>query len=172
MEACLNSRPLIPLKVDPSDNKFLTPASLLSQSNNNVLPENIYLDLSDRYKLIQQKLQDWWWSWSTECLQTLQERHKWHLEKKNLEINDVVLISDETMPPSYWPLAKVIGVSKGTDGLVRVVTFKTGSTTLKRPIHKLILLDVLDEEKQWNFLNLKKKNCVCKYHYLIYIIVL
>ena len=150
IEACLNSRPLIPLKDDPSDNKFLTPAFLLTQSNNNILPENNYLDqnipLSNRYKLIQQKLQDWWRSWSTEYLQTLQERHKWQLEKKNLEVNDVVLISDETMPPSYWPLAKVIKVTKGPDGLVRVVSLKTGSTILKRPIHKLILLNVLDEE--------------------------
>ena len=116
------------------------------------MPENNYLGqkipLSDRYKIIQQKLQDWWRSWSTEYLQTLQERHKWQLERTNLEVNDVVLISDETMPPSYWPLAKVIGVHKGPDGLVRVVTLKTGSTTLKRPIHKLILLDELDEEKQ------------------------
>ena len=72
IEACLNSRPLIPLKDDPSGNKFLTPAFLLTQSNNNILLENNYLELkiplSDRCKLIQQKLQEWWRSWSTEYL--------------------------------------------------------------------------------------------------------
>ena len=62
-----------------------------------------------------------------------------------------MLISDETMPPSKWPLAKVIRVFKGPDGLVRVVDLKTGSTELRCPIHKLIKLQTLNNEEDDNF---------------------
>ena len=96
-------------------------------------------------------MQDWWRCWSAEYLQSLQERHKWTKEQKNIETGDVVLISDETMPPSKWPLAKVIRVFKGPDGLVRVVDLRRGSTELKRPIHKLIKLKTLNNEEDDNF---------------------
>ena len=154
IEACLNSRPLVPLTDDPSENLFLSPSLLLTQSESYILPEPNYENLKippiERYKLIQQMLQSWWRCWSTEYLQTLQERQKWLLKKKNIDVDDVVLISDETMPPSKWPLAKVIKVFKGPDGLVRVVELKVGSTVLKRPIHKLILLNTLNNEEDNN----------------------
>ena len=154
IEACLNSRPLVPLTDDPSDNNFLSPSLLLTQSQSYILPEPNYLNQKippvQRYKLIQQMLQDWWRCWSGEYLQSLQERHKWVQKQKNVEVGDVVLISDETMPPSKWPLAKIIKVYKGPDGLVRVVDLKTGSTELKRPIHKLIMLNTLNNEQNEN----------------------
>ena len=59
IEACLNSRPLVPLNDDPSDN-FLSPSLLLTQSQSCILPESNYLNLKippvQRYKLIQQML--------------------------------------------------------------------------------------------------------------------
>ena len=69
-------------------------------------------------------MQDWWRCWSAEYLQSLQEPHKWTKEQKNIETGDVVLISDETMPPSKWQLARVIRLFKGPDGLVRVVDLR------------------------------------------------
>ena len=104
IEGCLNSRPLVPLTDDPSDNAFLSPSLLLTQSESCILPEpnyeNIKIPPVERYKLIQQMMQNWWRCWSGEYLQSLQERHKWTQNQKNIETGDVVLISDETMPPS------------------------------------------------------------------------
>ena len=39
-------------------------------------------------------------------------------------------------------------VYKGPDGLVRVVDLKTGSTELKRPVHKLVPLNTLNNEEE------------------------
>ena len=83
-----------------------------------------------------------------EYLQSLQERHKWAQKQENVVVGDVVLIS--TMSPSKWPLAKIIKVYKGPDDFVRVVDLKTGSTELKRSIHKLILLKTLNNEEDEN----------------------
>ena len=76
-------------------------------------------------------IQDWWKQWSREYLQSLQSRQKWDCKKENVSVGDVVLISDETMPPAKWPLAKVVKVYHGPDGLVRVVDPKLGQHSLK-----------------------------------------
>ena len=148
IEACLNSRPLLPLSDIPTDGQFLSPSFLLTQSNSFIVPEPSYLGTNippmERYKQIQKLLQEWWESWSREYLQSLQERQKWRQNKRNLLIDDIVLVSNETLPPSKWPLGRVIKIYQGSDELTRAVEIKTASSILKRPVHKLVLLQKSD----------------------------
>ncbi|XP_044755073.1 uncharacterized protein LOC123314027 [Coccinella septempunctata] len=144
LEACLNSRPLLPLYEDLSDIQSLTPAHFLIQSASYIVPEP---SLSDerippmqRWKQIQQMLQDWWRQWSQEYLQTLQTRYKWQTEQSVIQAGDLVLLTNENCPPAKWPLAKVIDTYPGSDKLVRVVKIRTATTELIRPITKLVLL--------------------------------
>ena len=92
-------------------------------------------------------LQDWWRVWSSEYLKTLQERNKWSGEYKNIEIDDFDLVSDETLPPSKWPLGRIVKAFKGPDDLTRIVEVKICISVLRRPIHKLILLKTNNELK-------------------------
>ncbi|KAK0071086.1 hypothetical protein PV326_001708, partial [Microctonus aethiopoides] len=52
----------------------------------------------------------------------------------------------ERLPPSKWALARIQSLHAGSDNLSRVATIKTASTTLTRPIAKLILLPVPVDE--------------------------
>ena len=61
-----------------------------------------------------------------------------------------MLISDLTIPPSKWTLAKVIRVYKGPDGLASVVDLRTGSAELRCPIHKIGMLKTLNNEEDVN----------------------
>lgn len=54
----------------------------------------------------------------------------------------MVLITDERYPPGKWPLARVMCLYLGPDGLTRVVTVKTAVSTLKRPITKQCVLPI------------------------------
>ena len=123
ISACLNSRPLLPLNDDGSDNLYLTPFHLLAQSKSYVVPQPDYLDITisplQRYKKVQQFFQDWWKHWSREYLQSLQARYRWETGQPNIEVGDLDLMTDELMPPAKWPLARVIEVFKGSDVLVR-----------------------------------------------------
>ena len=65
-------------------------------------------------------VQDWWKQWSHEYLQNLQEQ-KCRSKQPELEVGDIVLISDETTPPAKWPLARLNKFYKGSDGFTRVV---------------------------------------------------
>ena len=52
-----------------------------------------------------------------------------------------MLIKDENTPRNVWPMGLVVEVNSSDDGFVRSVKLKTKSTTLVRPVHKLVLLE-------------------------------
>ena len=60
----------------------------------------------------------------------------------------MVIMIDELSPLAHWPLAIVMKIHPGNDGLVRVVTIKTAQPEFIRPIAKLTKLpldDSMDE---------------------------
>ena len=60
-------------------------------------------------------------------------------------MGDIVIIQDDSSPPAQWPLGRVIEVHPGADGYTRVVSLQTATTTLRRPVAKLIHLPVNSE---------------------------
>ena len=80
-------------------------------------------------------------------LPSLQQRQKWNKPLRNLAVNDIVLLLDESTPRSSWPLGRVIEVySNRRDGLVRSAKVKTRSTKLVRPVDKIVLLELSSED--------------------------
>ncbi|XP_011883306.1 PREDICTED: uncharacterized protein LOC105570566 [Vollenhovia emeryi] len=146
IEAVLNSRPLEPLSDDPDDLSALTPGHFLVGSALNAIPEPSLIDIStsrlSRWQLIQQRVQQFWSQWSSHYLQRQQAISKWHHPTNDITVGSLVLLTDERMPPSKWPLARVLELHPGKDGLTRIVTIKTATTTLTRPIVKLAPLRI------------------------------
>ena len=64
---------------------------------------------------------------------------------RNLCIGEIVVVQDDALVPSKWPLGRVIEVHKGKDDLVRVVTVKTNSGIYIQPITKIAIF--LPDEK-------------------------
>ena len=71
---------------------------------------------------------------------TLNKYSKWHHPLKNVSVDDVVVVREDGMVPTLWPLARVVRVYPGKDGLVRVVDVKTSKSVYKRPVTKLVVL--------------------------------
>ncbi|XP_063975158.1 uncharacterized protein LOC135161485 [Diachasmimorpha longicaudata] len=146
IEAVLNSRPLEPLTDDPEDLSASTPGHFLIGQAPTTLPEPALDDSNlarlTRWQLIQSKLQGFWKHWSTGYLQRLQATHKWHHANHEIQVGSLVLLTDERFPPSKWPLARVIALHPGQDGLTRIVTIRTSQATLTRPIAKLVTLPI------------------------------
>lgn len=82
-----------------------------------------------------------WKRWLREYIPLLQKRQKWQSKTANLKKNDVVLVATENTPRGQWPLARVVEVNVGRDGLVRSCLVRTHNTLIKRPITKLCLLE-------------------------------
>jgi hypothetical protein len=79
-----------------------------------------------------------WKRWVKEYVPLLQERQKWLGVKRNLQVDDVVLVVDENSPRNSWLPGRVQEVIPDRNGLVRQVRVKT------RPIDKLC--SVLESE--------------------------
>ena len=103
--------------------------------------------LASRWLQITHMRNQFWRRWSREYLHTLQQRPKWLNKSENLRVNDLVLICNDILPPTKWPLARVISVQPGSDTLVRVVTLRTAATTLKRPIEKVCRLPIQNPDE-------------------------
>lgn len=146
VEAVLNSRPITALSSDPSDMTALTPGHFLIGGPLVAAPDQ---DLTDekfsrlnRWQMLQQMYQSFWKRWYREFLTRMQQRPKWMEPQPQIQVDDLVIIKEDNLPPLQWKLGRVQDVHPGDDGIVRVVTLRTKDGNLKRPILKLCLLPV------------------------------
>lgn len=146
LESCLNSRPLCPLTEDPQDLDVLTPGHFLTSGPALNIHET-EADLRTRWTLTQKLLKDLWDRWRYEYLTLLAARSKWRKPQRNVQLNDIVTIRDENLPPGKWALGCIIALHPGSDGYVRVVTLKTKSGVIKRPVVKISVLPVATENQ-------------------------
>lgn len=150
IEAIVNSRPLWSVPTRPDEYEALTPGHFLISKAINTLPEadvnNIPLNRLNHYQYLQRLRGEFWRLWSHEYIQTLQIRKKWHNTQTNVQPGQIVLVSEDNEAPTNWSLGRILKTYPGTDGLVRVADVRCRSKTLSRPIHKLSLLPIIDNE--------------------------
>lgn len=97
---------------------------------------------------------EFWTRWKKEYLLNLQPRQKWHKNRRNVKINDIVLLQDDLASRNKWKLARIIEVYPGSDGKVRKLRLLVSDTTfdkkgkpttntvfLERPVQKVTLLE-------------------------------
>ncbi|XP_022102427.1 uncharacterized protein LOC110985605 [Acanthaster planci] len=157
--AIINSRPLtIDNLNDPTSLAPLTPNHLLTMKSTLVLPppgcfQSTDLYSKKRWRRVQFLANEFWNRWRKEYIQTLQLRQKWIRPHPNLEVDDIVLVKDDTLPRNRWQLGRVKDVFPGKDGLVRSARLLLGDPLLdvegkqthpkrylERPVQKLVLL--------------------------------
>ncbi|GFQ80967.1 integrase catalytic domain-containing protein [Trichonephila clavata] len=77
-----------------------------------------------------------------EYLGQLIQRQKQHPQSSNICEGDIILIGDDWKKRLRWPLARVIKLIPGKDGLVRTIKLWTQSCTLIHPIQRVFPLEV------------------------------
>lgn len=149
-KGCLNSRPLIPLHDSVDDRLALSPADILTGRSLVAVPEPSVPEVSrnrlTQYQQVQHMHQHFWQKWNDEYLATLQARNKWQRPTDNLQINDIVVIRHENLPPTKWRLGRIIDTHPGPDGLVRNVTIRHQKGTCARPVQKVCRLLAAEED--------------------------
>ena len=67
---------------------------------------------------------------------------KWNKPNRNLCPGDIVVLHDDIVFPTRWPLAlaKVVHVFPGDDNVVHEVEVKTQLGTYRRPVTKIALI--------------------------------
>ena len=90
---------------------------------------------------------------------TLIVQKKWHTEKRNLQVGDIVIVQpDKKEFHSHWRLAQVCRAEKGRDERVRSVTLRYKQqgknntykglmdTEITRSVHRLVLILPVEEQ--------------------------
>lgn len=149
IEACLNSRPLLPLDTDLDNLATLTPAHFLIGERLTAFPEpdvtHLPINRLCRLQYLEKLRQGFWKKWSKDYLQQLQTRSKWKRKADtNLEIGQLVIIKDDNLPPLAWPTGRITELHRGNDGCVRAVTLKTAHGPKSRGISKICVLPIQD----------------------------
>jgi hypothetical protein len=158
----INSRPLGVLGQTGDVITVLTPNALILGRNKSENPR-CYPEgscLLRRIAEVNQVVKEFWESWIKLCRPALTLQKKWNTDKRNLQVGDVVLVTENDYGMDYR-LAKVTQATAGADGKVRSVKivykkFKSGeqgtvhytgssNTEISRSIHKLVLIVPVDE---------------------------
>nr|XP_039271502.1 uncharacterized protein LOC120345955 isoform X3 [Styela clava] len=158
-EHLVNSKPLTVSNLgDVGSPEPLTPNHLLTMKPKVLLPPPGQFQRPDvyarrRWRRVQYIVNQFWYRWRLEYLQTLQPRGKWTKTELNLCVGDIVIVNDENAPRNEWQLARVDALYPSEDGLIRKVRVLVADcnldsrgkrtkavTYLDRPIHKLVLL--------------------------------
>ena len=144
VEACLNSRPLVPIVFDGDTVEPLTPGHFLIGRPIEALPDpsTSYQSISllRRWHLCQNLTRHFWKRWSTEYLGIIRKYVKWHHPSRNMKVGDVVILQEDNLFPTKWPIGRIVDTHPGKDGFVRILTIKTSKGIYKRPVTKIALL--------------------------------
>ncbi|CAL1286305.1 unnamed protein product [Larinioides sclopetarius] len=144
-EKVVNSRPLTYLSEDMLDLAAITPAMFLFERSTAEVKD---LDMRDanhfrkRLRFRAKMMEELRKRFRIEYLGQLIQRQKQNPQSLNISEGDIVLIGDDVKKRLLWPLARVIELIPGKDGLVRTVKLKTKSCTLIRPIQRVFPLEL------------------------------
>jgi hypothetical protein len=109
VESIVNGRPITKVSDDPKDLEALTPNHLLLLRPGPSIPPGKFSRNDNcsvrRWRQVQYLADLFWRRWFREYLPSLQQRQKWNELRRNVEVNDIVLVLDEKTPRSSWPLA-------------------------------------------------------------------
>ena len=156
-EGIINSRPLVPVTMDPEFDEPLTPNHLLLLRGNPNLPPGIFDQKkwynTRRWAQSQYLAQQFWSRWIKEFLPNLALRQKWFKPQTNMQKNDVVLLVDDTQHRSKWHMGLIVDTYPDRKGKVRTVLAKVKGDLIERSVHKLCVIS------QANELNSEPSNC-------------
>ena len=77
---------------------------------------------------------------------TLVPRKKWQVERRNVQVNDVVLVADSNTVRGKWSIGRITEVFPGPDGRVRNVKVKTSAGEYSRPVTKVAVIHPVEGE--------------------------
>ena len=156
----VNQRPIGRKPTDPSDGSYICPNDLLLGRASAHVPQGPFKQrCSDKYRFyfIQELIDQFWKRWIRDVFPNMIIQPKWHVEKRNVCIDDVVLIQDSNELRGKYKMGIVTKVYPSDDGKVRKVqvSYKnnpegpdyTGTqyTNVIRPIQRLVVIIASNE---------------------------
>ena len=115
----VNQRPIGRHPTSPDEGTYLCPNDLLLGRNSTHVPQGPFskaTNANQRLQFIQEVVNSFWKRWSREVFPGLVIEPKWHTERRNARIGDVVMIQDSNVVRGEWKLGVVTKALESKDG--------------------------------------------------------
>ena len=143
----VNQRPIGRNPLTPNEGTYLCPNDLLLGHSTNQVPQGPFAEYSSskqQLNFIRKIVNNFWKRWSREVFPNLVFEPKWHSVRRNVKINDVLMIQDSNAVRGEWKLGLVVEILESKDGRVRnvEVMYKNGTTEekVRRAVQRLIVI--------------------------------
>ena len=143
----VNQRPIGRKPTEPHESPYLCPNDLLLGRCTSHVPQGPFSDNvseGQRYKFIQSVINSFWKRWTREVFPGLVIQPKWHVDRRNVLVGDVVLVQDSNIVRGEWKMGLITKTIPSSDTRIRrvEVMYKRGSTriTVSRAVQRLIIL--------------------------------
>ena len=151
----VNQRPIGRHPSNPEEGSYLCLNDLILGRASTHVPQGPFKERSSvKYRLyfVQQLVHQFWNKWTRDLFPNLIIQTKWHVERRNVQIDDVVMIEDSNMLRGQFKMGIVAEVFQSQDGKVRKVkvSYKNNDegpnyngkqfVYIERPVHKLIVI--------------------------------
>ena len=165
----VNERPLAINTSEDGKHNYLCPNRLLLGRATARIPAGPWVTSKRplrRLKYVQSVVDKFWREWNQVAFPKLVTRGKWHTERRNLRVNDGVLIKEESAVRSLYQMGIIVEVFPDKEGKVRraKVAYKTIGVeparvykkgkkylTYTRDVRSLVLLLPAEEQKEGLF---------------------
>ncbi|XP_059839638.1 uncharacterized protein LOC132401639 [Hypanus sabinus] len=145
--AIINAQSFLPVSSDPENPFILSPSTLLTQKAGAPPPPGDFSDkdlYTKQWRQVQALANQFWSRWRQKYLHSLQQRQKWTEPRRNLQVEDLVLLRDKQIARNSWPMARITATFPSEDGHVRKIELKTtdqGDVKIYQgPVTEVILL--------------------------------
>ena len=155
----VNERPIGVFNKNIDDGKYLSPNNLILGRASNTVPSGPFnQNCSPRriFLFIQKLVDSFWKIWIRDYFPCLIIRQKWHVERRNIKVGDIVLIRDLNAVRGHWTLGQVTTVYPSDDDVIRKVNIRYKIHTnkkcsiIKRAVQSLIILLPAEENDETN----------------------
>ena len=139
----VNQRPIGRSPNDPDIGAYLCPNDMLLGRSSSKIPQGPFKETKNpnhRVEFVQRIVNEFWKIWNRDVFPLLVPRRKWNTEKRNVRVDDVVMVADHNAVRGKWTIGRIVHVYPGSDGKIRNVKVKTVSTKLNRPITKIVVI--------------------------------
>ncbi|XP_071827786.1 uncharacterized protein [Apostichopus japonicus] len=139
----VNQRPIGRLPNDPDDGSYLCPNDMLLGRASTTVPQGPFRETKNpkhRVEFVQRIVDAFWKCWNRDVFPLLVPRKKWNVERRNVRVDDIVMLSDPNTVRGNWTLGRVIHVYPGSDNKIRNVKVKTAKGVYSRPITKIVII--------------------------------
>ncbi|KAJ8039049.1 hypothetical protein HOLleu_16637 [Holothuria leucospilota] len=93
-----------------------------------------------RVEFVKKIVNSFWRRWTRDVLPLLVQRRKWDVHRRNVRVDDIVMMVGANAVRGKWILGRVVQVYPGSDGNVRNLRVKTSATEFRRPVTKIAVM--------------------------------